>query len=158
MREFHSEGPRGTRNSIEICLRVAVQEISAGKVCWAAHLHTVVRTGANLTCDMRFGMARFDFVSCGEESLLSDQGFRRYEPFEIQSLAGVAHLHIVVRNCNCEMTIGIARFIIWEAKLGRLRLRAMVQKLLAKEAFQRERFCVSFRRGRTVDRRDPWGV
>ena len=50
-------------------------------------------------------------------------------------------MHKAVRtgaNCNYEMTVGIARVDIWEAKLGLFELRAAVQKLLADKAFRRE--------------------
>ena len=57
-------------------------------------------------------------------------------------------MHKAVRtgaNCECKMTVGIARVDIWEAKLGLFELRAAVQKLSADKAFQREKFDVSFR-------------
>ena len=71
-------------------------------------------------------MAVADLVRCGKESLLSDERFRSYKPLKFPSLAGVAHLHIVVRNRDCKMTVGIARVDIWEAKLGIFELRGAV--------------------------------
>ena len=86
-----------------------------------------------------------DLVRCGKESSLSDKRFRSYKPLKIKSLAGVAHLHIVVRNRNCKMTVGIARVDSWKAKLGILELGVAVQELSAIREFQRERFDVSLR-------------
>ena len=85
----------------------------------------------------------------GDPKIRSDFVYdKRLQRYGLSKFCRTAHLHKAVRtgaNCNCEMTVGIARVDIWEAKLGSFKLRAAVQKLSADKAFLREKFDVSFR-------------